>query len=598
MNDGLRGAYAAQTRGGGGGGARRRASPRAGGAAPAAAGAAEAARAPAPAERLEDVLGAEAAVAAMREAVVEPLAHARSYAELGVDGPRGVLVHGPPGCGKTFLGRSVAGSAAADVPGLAYFEVAAPDLGSGPEAEQQLALLLESARSAAPALVLLDDLDALLGTGSDKKGGETHARRLSSRLCGLLDALPSTKNGDAAVVVVVATSREADAVDARLRRFGRFEREVGVGAPDKEARAALLERHLPARRSGAIDVDGIAQKCPGWAGADIIQLANAAGAGCVRRGGVVDGVSQADVEAALSSVAPSFMRSGFAKRPEVDWNLDVGGINDVREALRASILAPIRDPKRFEALGVPLPSGVLLYGPPGCGKTLVARAVAAAAAANFISVKGPELLDKYVGESERAVRSLFARARASAPCIILFDEIDALAPRRGGGPLGVSSGTSSEASGVTDRVVNQLLTELDGLESRGRVYVVAATNRPELVDPAVLRPGRVDKLLYVPLPSPDDRVAILKAATRRATLSEDVDLDIIGRDARAEGFSGADLAAVVRDAGLAALDAGAAALTQANFVGALGRVAPSVSRADAEAYAAADERLRTRGRRS
>ena len=228
----------------------------------------------------------------------------------------------------------------------------------------------------------------------------------------------------------------------------------------------------------------------------------------------------------------------------------------------------------------------------------MARAVAAAAAANFISVKGPELLDKYVGESERAVRSLFARARASAPCIILFDEIDALAPRRGGGPLGVSGATSSEASGVTDRVVNQLLTELDGLESRGRVYVVAATNRPELVDPAVLRPGRVDKLLYVPLPSPDDRVSILKAATRRATLSEDVDLEIIGRDARAEGFSGADLAAVVRDAGLAALDAGAAALTQSDFLGALGRVAPSVSRADAEAYAAADERLRTRGRRS
>ena len=189
-------------------------------------------------------------------------------------------MHGPPGCGKTFLGRSVAGSASTQVPGLAYFEVAAPDLGSGPEAEQQLALLLESARSAAPALVLLDDLDALLGTGSDKKGGETHARRLSSRLCGLLDALPSTKNGDAAVVVVVATSREADAVDARLRRFGRFESEVGLGAPDSTARAALLERHLPARRSEAIDVDGVAQKCPGWA-ADIIQLANAAGAGCV-----------------------------------------------------------------------------------------------------------------------------------------------------------------------------------------------------------------------------------------------------------------------------------------------------------------------------
>ena len=242
--------------------------------------------------------------------------------------------------------------------------------------------------------------------------------------------------------------------------------------------------------------------------------------------------------------------------------------------------------------------GVLFYGPPGCGKTLLAKAVANECQANFISVKGPELLDKYVGESERAVRNLFERARASAPCIILFDEIDALAPRRGGGPLGVSTGTSSDSSGVSDRVVNQLLTELDGLEERGRVYVVAATNRPELVDPAVLRPGRVDKLLYVPLPVADDRVAILKAAARRATLAADVDLDAIGRDARAEGFSGADLAAVVRDAGLAALDAGAAALSQMHFLGALERVAPSVSREDAAAYVAADERLRARGRRS
>jgi ribosome biogenesis ATPase len=480
---------------------------------------------------------------------------------------------------------------------LAYFECSAPDLGSGPEAEQQLAALLEGARSAAPSLVVLDDLDALLG-GGDKKGGETHARRLSSRLCRLLDGLPSAKEGDAALVIVLATSREADAVDARLRRFGRFEREISLGAPDQDARAALLERHVPARRADAIDFGSVARKCPGWAGADLVQLANAAGASCIRRDGVVQGVQQRDLEEALAKVAPSFTRSGFAKRPDVDWNLDVGGINDVREALRASILAPIRDPKRFEALGVPLPSGVLLYGPPGCGKTLVARAVAAAASANFISVKGPELLDKYVGESERAVRNLFERARASAPCIILFDEIDALAPRRGGGPLGVSTGTSSDSSGVSDRVVNQLLTELDGLEERGRVYVVAATNRPELVDPAVLRPGRVDKLLYVPLPAADDRVAILKAAARRATLAADVDLDDIGRDARAEGFSGADLAAVVRDAGLAALDAGAAALSQMHFLGALERVAPSVSREDAAAYVAADERLRARGRRS
>ena len=269
----------------------------------------------------------------------------------------------------------------------------------------------------------------------------------------------------------------------------------------------------------------------------------------------------------------------------------------MREALKASILAPIAEPDRFKALGVPLPAGVLLYGPPGCGKTLVARAVARASDANFINVKGPELLDKYVGESERAVRALFGRARTSAPCIVFFDEVDALVPRRGG-PLGDgTSAAGGDGGAVTDRVVNQLLTELDGLDARGQVYVVAATNRPELVDPAFLRPGRVDKLLFVPLPSPPERVSVLEAATRKVALCDDVDLRKIGLDPRADGFSGADLAAVVRDAGLAALEQGTSALTHAHFDAALETISPSVSIKDAQAYDQVDKRIQRKTKR-
>jgi len=255
-------------------------------------------------------------------------------------------------------------------------------------------------------------------------------------------------------------------------------------------------------------------------------------------------ITMSDFLEAIPLVQPSSKREGFATVPDVSWD-DIGALQSVREELSLSVLEPIQHPEKFQALGLPLPAGVMLYGPPGCGKTLLAKAIANESGANFISVKGPELLDKYVGESERAVRVVFERARSSSPCVVFFDELDSLCPKRGSDGGG--------GGGVSERVVNQLLTEMDGLDSRRSVFVIAATNRPELIDPAMMRPGRLDKLLYVPLPQPNDRVSILKAISGKIKLGPDVDLDVIGRSSRAEGYSGADCAALLREAGLAVL---------------------------------------------
>lgn len=378
-----------------------------------------------------------------------------------------------------------------------------------------------------------------------------------------------------------------DSIDAGVR--GRFAREVSIPVPDAVARTKILELMTKGMRLHSdVDVVALGKLTPGFVGADLNSLTKEAGMLAVsrivksnrdersNRGNAIaiapiptsedetsfkdSHVEMSDFLQASKSIQPTAKREGFAVAPDVTWS-DIGALAAVREELLFNVLEPIAHPERFKQLGLDVPAGVLFFGPPGCGKTLLAKALANQSGANFISVKGPELLSKYVGESESRVRQVFSRARSSAPCVIFFDELDALCPKRGSGLEGLSSSGGGGGNGVSDRVVNQLLTELDGLESRRDVYIIAATNRLELIDDAMLRPGRLGKLLYVPLPSADDRVSILKALTTRVTIkhrsaicdSDGVDIEQVARDGRADGFSGADLAALVREAGLAVL---------------------------------------------
>lgn len=545
---------------------------------------------PRPSERYSDLGGLESVLQQIRQLVEYPLVRPELYRHLGVDPPRGVLLRGPPGCGKTHLANSLAGQL-----GVPYFRVSAPELVSGMsgESEARIRELFQAASDHAPSIIFLDELDAIApkrrdsgGGGGSKSGME---KRMVAQLLTCMDMLDPKYNRQSAPVIVLGATNHSDSIDPALRRAGRFDKEILLGVPDEEARISILKTMTKDMKlDGSFDFKLLARQTPGYVGADVRSLTKEAAVIAINRifkdvlknqklpsddflegrgnaGDEVDEkatsgdlphvtpltpeqmeplhITMDDFLAAIPLVQPSSQREGFATIPGVSWD-DIGALGSVREELALSVLEPIRNPEKFKALGIPLPAGVLLYGPPGCGKTLLAKAIANESGANFISVKGPELLDKYVGESERSVRLVFERARSSAPCVVFFDEIDSLCPKRG---------SDSGGGGVSERVVNQLLTEMDGLESRRSIFVIAATNRPELIDPAMLRPGRLDKLLYVPLPTPEDRVSILHAISGGINLAPDVDLRKIGASPRAQGYSGADCAALLREAGLAVL---------------------------------------------
>lgn len=559
-----------------------------------------------PRERYSDLGGMSDILTQIRQLIEYPLAHPELFSHLGIHPPRGVLLRGPPGCGKTHLANAIAGQL-----NVTYFRISAPEIVSGMsgESEGRIRDLFSTASANAPSIIFMDEIDAIApkrgGDGSSSGGTKGMEKRIVAQLLTCMDSLtPENNRGGAPVMVLGATNRP-DSIDSALRRAGRFDREICLGVPDEESRLGILKVMTKGMRlSGDIDFKVLAKKTPGFVGADIRSLTKEAGVIAINRifkkvlihGDLgfptVDDVSQQDSSPidivsdesnsnedesketshseakdihsvvpltaeqleplfvtmsdfleAIPHVQPSSKREGFATIPDVSWD-NIGALQGIREELSLSVLEPITHPEKFTALGLPLPAGVLLYGPPGCGKTLLAKAIANESGANFISVKGPELLDKYVGESERAVRQVFERARSSSPCIVFFDELDSLCPKRG---------SDSGGGGVSERVVNQLLTEMDGLESRRSVFVIAATNRPELIDPAMLRPGRLDKLLYVPLPTPEDRVSILKALAKKVQLGSDVDLDVIACSKRADGYSGADCAALLREAGLAVL---------------------------------------------
>lgn len=519
-----------------------------------------------PTLRYSDFGGLDSTIADIKEVIERPFKHPEIYEHLGVDVPRGVLLYGPPGCGKTCLALAVAGEL-----GVPLFKISAPEIVSGMsgESEAKIRELFETAVRMGPAIIFIDEIDAI--TPKRENAQREMERRIVAQLLTSMDDLNHLGRGSNHVMVIGATNRP-DSLDPALRRAGRFDREIKLSIPTEGGREQIL-RSLACKLRIGEDVDWkeLARKTPGYVGADLKALTREAAAVAINRifttrsnnameitetnsaapatsaftSEELEGFSieVKDFIEALTRVQPSAKREGFAVVPNTTWD-DIGALSYVREELRLAVVEPIRHPDLFASVGITAPAGVLLYGPPGCGKTLLAKAVANESHSNFISVKGPELLNKYVGESERAVRQVFERAAASAPCVIFFDEIDALCPRR-------AQDSSSDSS--SSRIVNQLLTEMDGLEGRRQVYILAATNRPDILDPALTRPGRLDKALYVRLPSPEERSEILKTCGRKTPWHPSVDLDKVAKDPRAEGFSGADLAALVRESSLAAI---------------------------------------------
>ena len=528
---------------------------------------------------LDDLGGIDHIIKQLEDLIVLPFFKPEIYISSKIQPPRGLLLHGPPGCGKTM----VANAFAAEL-GVPFIAISAPSIVSGMSGESEKALRehFEEAKKLAPCLIFIDEIDSI--TPKRESSQREMEKRIVAQLLTCMDDLALDKTGGKAVIVLAATNRP-DALDPALRRGGRFDKEINMSVPNESVREKILQaltRHMVLTEE--FDLRHLAKLTPGFVGADLNDLVSTAGSAAIKRfldtlkteSQVIvvndsftpvtetnpDAVSELrrliqrakepsgtepltisvtmdDFLTALPKIQPSSKREGFATIPDTTW-ADIGALRPVREELLTAIVEPIRSPEKYERVGITAPTGVLLWGPPGCGKTLLAKAVANESRANFISVKGPELLNKFVGESERAVRQVFVRARSSIPCVIFFDELDALVPKR--------DDTLSESSA---RVVNTLLTELDGLSSRDGIYVIAATNRPDIIDPAMLRPGRLETLLFVDLPEAAERAEILKTLTRNLPISYSDAIADVAREC--EGFSGADLESLLRRAGYAAI---------------------------------------------
>jgi transitional endoplasmic reticulum ATPase len=488
----------------------------------------------------EDIGGLDEELDLVRELVELPLSEPEIFGRLGVDPPKGVLLFGPPGTGKTLIARAVANEVDAE-----FITIDGPEITSKykGESEKRLREVFEHASESAPAIVFFDEIDSIAGKRDD--GGDLE-NRVVGQLLSLMDGLDA--RGE--VIVIGATNR-VDVLDPALRRGGRFDREIEIGVPGEAGRRQILEvhtRNMPL--ADDVDLDRIAGRTHGFVGADLESLAQEAAMTSLRRARETDEylegieVTRSDFDRALAGVEPSAMREYVAETPETTF-ADVGGLEEAKRRLERAVTWPLSHAPLFEAANTDPPTGLLLFGPPGTGKTLLARAIAGESGVNFIQVAGPELLDRYVGESEKAVREVFERARQAAPAIVFLDEIDAVATARDGGSGG-------GGSAVGERVVSQLLTELDRAAGNPNLAVIAATNRKDALDPALLRPGRIETHLEVPLPDRDARETILRVHARGQPRSEDVDLDAIAE--ATEGFSGAELAAVCREAALAAIE--------------------------------------------
>ncbi|KXB06227.1 hypothetical protein AKJ53_01025 [candidate division MSBL1 archaeon SCGC-AAA382F02] len=501
----------------------------------------------APTVTYEDIGGLDKEIQRVREMVELPLRHPELFDQLGIEPPKGVLLHGPPGTGKTLTAKAVANESDAYFQSIAGPEIMSKFYG---ESEKKLRNIFEEAKKNAPSIIFIDEIDAIASKREEVTGDVE--KRVVSQLLSLMDGLEARGK-----IIVIAATNRVDAVDPALRRPGRFDREIEIGVPDRDGRKEILQIHtrgMPLEEN--VDLEKIANNTYGYVGADLAALAREAAMNSLREilpdidleektipSEILDNlqVTKDNFQTARQQVEPSAMREVLIQVPDTHWE-DIGGLEETKQKLKESVEWPLKQADAFERVGIEAPHGILLYGPPGTGKTLLARAVATESDANFISIKGPELLSKWVGESEKAVRETFKKARQAAPTVIFFDEIDAIVPKRG---------TRTGGSQVGERVISQLLTEIDGLEALENVVVIGATNRPDLVDPALLRPGRFDRVMMVPAPDEEARSRIFEIHTRRMPLASDVDLDVLA--GKTEGFSGADIAAVCKEAGMLAL---------------------------------------------
>ncbi len=527
----------------------------------------------------EDIGGLNKEIQKIREIIELPMKSPELFKRLGIEPPKGVLLHGPPGTGKTLIAKAVANESGANFKVINGPEIMSKFYG---ESESKLRETFEEAEKNAPSIIFIDELDSIAPKRAEVTGEVE--RRVVAQLLALMDGLA----GRGQVIVIGATNR-VDDVDEALRRPGRFDREIVIGVPDKKGRLEILQIHTRAMPlEEGLDLEKLAATTHGFVGADLASLAREAAMQALRRalphidpetGDIPPDilndlfVTQEDFDVAMNDVSPSALREVFVEKPNIHWD-DVGGLHKVKSQLREAVEAPLKHPEVFQEMGIRAPKGVLLFGPPGTGKTLLAKAVATESEANFISIRGPEIFNKYVGESEKAVREIFKKARQTAPCVLFFDEIDAVMSRRG----------MSDNTGVSQRIVNQFLAELDGMQALQNVLVIGATNRADILDPAMLRPGRFDGVVFVPAPDEEARLEIFEVHTREMPLAEDVNLEELAE--KTDGYSGADIEGVCREAAMAAVrdDWKSKPVEMAHFESALKEIRPSISDEDEKRY--------------
>ncbi|MCW4038666.1 MAG: CDC48 family AAA ATPase [Candidatus Bathyarchaeota archaeon] len=521
----------------------------------------------------EDIGGLHEEIRRTREMIELPLRHPELFQRLGIEPPKGVLLYGPPGCGKTLLAKAVANESEAN-----FFSINGPEIMSKfyGESEKRLREIFEKAQKNSPSIVFIDELDAI-APKREEVTGEVE-RRVVAQLLALMDGLEARGN----IIVIGATNR-VNAIDPALRRPGRFDREIELGVPDKAGRLEILQIHTRGMPlAEGIELKDLGAITHGYTGADIAALCREAAMKALRRYLPEINLEEQhippellehmeviadDFMMAFREITPTALREVFIEIPSVRWS-DVGGLDEVKQNIVESVEWPIKYPEKFKHIGIEPPRGILLYGPPGCGKTLLAKAVATESEMNFITIKGPEVYSKWVGESEKAIREIFRKGRMASPAVIFIDEVDSLIPRRGGG---------YSDSGVTERVISQLLTEMDGLVTLQDLIVIAATNRPDILDPAMLRPGRFDRLIYVPPPDEESRLAIFKIYTAEMPLADDVDVQGLARETK--GYSGADIVALCREAGMQVLRRGTDSnqVSMADFKRAMDVIGPTIT---------------------